>query len=138
MISVITIWISVMVIFLNQCSPYKVSKRSGNAILHNRVRGAPNKRKLFFGIFLPNLFTHPPIPGFLGDLGERKMKFGSKKAIFTVICFFLRDLDLVWKSATPPTHIWEKSPKKNIFFFGGAPLSIAMNHYCNDVQTEHI
>ena len=28
-------------------------------------------------------------------------------------------LDLVLESATPPTHIWEKSFKKNVFFFGG-------------------
>ena len=34
----------------------------------------------------------------------------------------LRGLDLVWESATPPTHIWEKSPppkKKKL----GLPLS---------------
>ena len=28
-----------------------------------------------------------------------------------------RGLDLVWKSATPPIHIWEKSPPKKTFFF---------------------
>ena len=39
------------------------------------------------------------------------MKFGSKRAIFGV----LRGLDLVWELATPPTHIWERSPKKNFF-----------------------
>ena len=47
--------------------------------------------------------THPP-QGFCE-------KFGSKKAIFGVICFSLRDLDLVWESATPPIHIWENFPK---------------------------
>ena len=30
------------------------------------------------------------------------------------------DLDLVWESATPPTHIWERYPKKT-FFFGNFP-----------------
>ena len=34
----------------------------------------------------------------------------------------LRGLDLVWKSATPPTHIWERSPKKKRFFFWQLPL----------------
>ena len=29
----------------------------------------------------------------------------------------LRGLDLVWESATPPTHIWERSPKKNGLFW---------------------
>ena len=34
----------------------------------------------------------------------------------------LRGLDLVWESATPPTHIWEISPKKISFILGGIPL----------------
>ena len=29
----------------------------------------------------------------------------------------MRGLDLVWESATPPTHIWEKYPKKKRFFY---------------------
>ena len=49
------------------------------------------------------------------------MKFGSKKAIFGGV---LRGLDLVWESATPPTHIWERSPKKKRFFFLAAPLTL--------------
>ena len=32
----------------------------------------------FFWRVFRNVFTHPPIPGFLWDLGERKGKFGSK------------------------------------------------------------
>ena len=51
------------------------------------------------------------------------MKFGSKRAIFGVIFFFFRGLDLVWESATPTTHIWERSPKKKRFFFGSFPKS---------------
>ena len=51
------------------------------------------------------------------------MKFGSKKAIFGVIWFFLRGLNLVRESATPPTHIWERYPKKNVVFFGSFPDS---------------
>ena len=27
----------------------------------------------------------------------------------------MRGLDLVWESATPPTHSWERSPKKKFF-----------------------
>ena len=45
------------------------------------------------------------------------MKFGSKKAIFGVIWGVLRGLDLVWESATPPTHLWEESPQKILFLF---------------------
>ena len=48
------------------------------------------------------------------------MKFGSKKAIFGGDLWGgLRGLDLVWKSDTPPTHIWENFPKFNLFFWGG-------------------
>ena len=41
----------------------------------------------YMGIF-PNLWTNPPTPGFLWDLGTRKVKIGSKKAIFVFFCFF--------------------------------------------------
>ena len=36
----------------------------------------------------------------------------------------LRGLDLVWESATPPTHIWEKSLKKSFFL----PSLICFQH----------
>ena len=47
--------------------------------------------------------THPP-QGFceIGGVGW----FGG----------VLGGLDLVWESATPPTHIWERPPKKTFFF----------------------
>ena len=32
----------------------------------------------------------------------------------------LRGLDLVWESATQPTHIWERYPKKNVFFLAAS------------------
>ena len=32
----------------------------------------------------------------------------------------LRGLDLVWESATPPTHIWERYPKKKSFFLAAS------------------
>ena len=46
------------------------------------------------------------------------MRFGRAKG-FRVILGVLRGLDLVWESATPTTHIWEKSPKISRFFVGG-------------------
>ena len=51
--------------------------------------GVQNKR-FFWGRSLPNLFTQPPTPGFLWYLGERKVKFGSKKGDF------LGDLGRFW------------------------------------------
>ena len=49
------------------------------------------------------------------------MKFGSKKAIFGVIW---GGLDLVWETATPLTHIWERFPQKKRCFFWQLPLSL--------------
>ena len=49
------------------------------------LRGAAKKKPVIFGRSLQNLFTHPPTPGFLRYLGERKVKFGSKRATFEVI-----------------------------------------------------
>ena len=42
------------------------------------------------------------------------VKFGSKTRFSGWFGEVLRCLDLVWESATPPTHIWEKSQKKII------------------------
>ena len=78
------------------------------------LREGVKKIAVFFGRPFPNLFTRPPTPGFLWDLGKRKVKFGSKRGQFGG---FLRGLDLVWESATAPTHIWERYPKKTVFFW---------------------
>ena len=48
---------------------------------------------------------------------NRRLKFGSKRAIFGMVWGVLRSLDLVWELATPPNHIWEKFPKLNQFFY---------------------
>ena len=86
-----------------------MSSYNGKRFTFCGIREGVQKKESF-----PNVFTHPPTQGFLRDLGKRKLKFGSKKAIFAVI---LRGLGLVWESATLPTHIWERSPKKNVFFY---------------------
>ena len=85
------------------------SSYNGKRFTFCGIREGVQKKESF-----PNVFTHPPTQGFLRDLGKRKLKFGSKKAIFAVI---LRGLGLVWESATLPTHIWERSPKKNGLFW---------------------
>ena len=86
-----------------------MSSYNGKRFTFCGIREGVQKKESF-----PNVFTHPPTQGFLRDLGKRKLKFGSKKAIFAVI---LRGLGLVWESATLPTHIWERSPKKNGLFW---------------------
>ena len=77
----------------------------------------PNKRegvqkKLSFWEISPksvNPLTHPRV--FVRS-GKTKGEFRVKKGDFRGD---LRGLDLVWESASPPTHIWERSPKKNVF-----------------------
>ena len=48
--------------------------------------------------------------------GKMKGKILVKKDDFRGDFLLLRGLDLVWDSATPPTHIWERSPKKTFLF----------------------
>ena len=91
-----------------------MSSYNGKRFTFCGIREGVQKKEFFLGRSFPNVFTHPPTQGFLRDLGKRKLKFGSKKAIFAVI---LRGLGLVWESATLPTHIWERSPKKNGLFW---------------------
>ena len=66
-------------------------------------------RKFFLGdlsqICLP---THPRV---LVRFGRTKGEIWVKKA-----GWFGEVLDFVWESATPSNHIWEKSPRKKVFF----------------------
>ena len=90
---------------------------AGGAIIHHNhslsLGESPTNKKLFFGRSLPNLFTHPPTPGFLWDLGKRKVKYGSKKGFGPCL------------GISHPTHIWERFPKKNGF------LSKSMFRFAN-------
>ena len=85
------------------------SSYNGKRFTFCGIREGVQKKRIFLGEIFPKC-VYPPTQGFLRDLGKRKVKFGSKKAIFAVI---LRGLGLVWESATLPTHIWEKSTKKS-------------------------
>ena len=57
--------------------------------------------------------------------GRTKGEIQVEKGDFAGDLVFFRGLDLVWESATPPTHIWEKSPKKKrllfVYFLEGPP-----------------
>ena len=59
----------------------------------------------------------PTHPRAFVRFGRTKGEIRVKKGHFRGDLGGLRGLDLVWESATPPTHIWEKSPKQNIFVF---------------------
>ena len=80
----------------------------------------------YMGIF-PNLWTNPPTPGFLWDLGERKVKFGSKRAIFGVIWGGFEGFGPCLGVSHPThPHLGEISQKKP-FFFWQPPLSAMLN-----------
>ena len=68
---------------------------------NHALHQVPNKQKKLFLGDLSQICL--PTPGFLWFSGW----FG----------WVLRGLDLVWESATPPTHIWERYPKKTVFFY---------------------
>ena len=100
----------------------------------NRLREGVKKTTFFFGRSLPSLFTYPPTPGFLWDLGYRKVKFGSKRRFSGWFGGILRCLDLVWKLATPPTYIWERSSKKYRFF---TPSLTSSGHWTKNTPIHH-
>ena len=53
---------------------------------------------------------------FLWDLGKQKVKFGSKKAIFGVIWFFLGVLTFFGNQPPHPPTIRKDLPKKRFFY----------------------
>ena len=75
------------------------------------------KKRFFLGslsqICLP---THPP-QGFCKIWENERWNLDRKRR------GVWRGLDLVWESATPPTHIWERYPQKKTFFLA-APVTI--------------
>ena len=84
------------------------------------VREAAKKEEVFFWISFPNLFTHPPTPGFLRDLGKRKVKFGSKKGIFGAIWFFFLGVWTLFGNQPPHPPTFGKDIKKNVFFLAAS------------------
>ena len=75
--------------------------------------------------FASDLVTAVGIVGIVAATSEKiweneRWNFGRKRRFSGQFGGVLRGLDLVWESATPPTHIWERSPKK--LFFWHLPL----------------
>ena len=50
----------------------------------------------------------------------------------------MRGLDLVWESATPPTHIWERSPKKKGFFWHLPLSSVKIENVQEQAEAEAV
>ena len=85
---------------------------------HHLDKGRYKKNPFFWGGKpFPNLFTHPPTPGFLEDLGKRKVKFGSKKAIFGVIWGGFEGFEPCLGISHPTHPHLGKISQKNVFFY---------------------
>ena len=81
------------------------------------IREGVEKKQRFFGRSLPNVFTHPPTPVFLWDLGKRKVKFGLKKAIFGAIFFFWGFGNLFGNQPPHPPTFGKDHAKKSFFWY---------------------
>ena len=98
---------------------YWVAKYFVDRLHYQSLREAAKKKPFLFGISFPN----PPTPGFLWDLGKRKVKFGSKKAIFGSIWGGFEGFGPCLGISHPNhTHLGKLSQKKR-FYFWGAPLT---------------
>ena len=74
------------------------------------------KKNFFWGKF--SQMWEPIHPRVFVGFGKTKGEIRVKKRDFRGnLGGWLRGLDLVWESATQPTHIWERSPKKIRFFW---------------------
>ena len=85
---------------------------------HNNTKGSCQKKNVFFLGYLSQICfpTHPP-QGFCEIWENKRWNLGRKRRFSGQFGGVLRGLDIVWESVTPPTHIWERYPKKNGFFF---------------------
>ena len=90
----------------------------------------PQKTKPFFSCESFPKFVYPPNhPRVFVRFGKTKGEIQVKKDDFRGD-FFLRSLDLLWESATPPTHIWENFPKNTFYFLGGS-------HHKSQITKKH-
>ena len=80
-------------------------------------KGRPPQKKTFFLGDLSQICF--PTPGFLWDLGERKVKFRLKKAIFRV--FLLGVLTLFGNPPPHPPTFGRNLPKKTFLFWTPSP-----------------
>ena len=97
---------------------YKFATRARQVLsLLKCLREAAKKKRFFLGnlsqICLP---THPP-QGFCKIWENERWNLGRKRRFSGWFGGVLRGLNLVWESATPPTHIWERYPKKTGFLY---------------------
>ena len=118
--------ISAVIIDMNRTSWTQMAMAMATSVTTVRQWQIPGKRSIatkvktgdtYFLSLIEPMCTHPP-QGFC-KIWAMKGEIQVEKGV--VIWFFLRGLDLVRESATSPTHIWKKSPKKNVFYLNAFP-----------------
>ena len=97
-----------------------VHKTGLHSIQGNQLREAA-KKNVFLGYLSQICLPYHPPQVFFVRFGKTKGEIWVEKGDFRGDLFFFRGLDLVWDSATPPTHIWERSPKKKVVFLDSFP-----------------
>ena len=98
-----------------------------NIIIHHyQHQGSCQKKTFFWEIFPKSVY--PPTPGFLWDLGVRKVKFGSKRAIFGVIWGGFEGFGPCLGVSHPThPHLGEISQKKNGFFLAASLTGLSFS-----------
>ena len=75
--------------------------------------------------------VYPPTQGFLRDLGKRKVKFGSKKAIFAVIWGVFEGVGPCLGISHPTHPHLEKISQKKRFFLDAFPnMQVSQAELC--------
>ena len=98
--------------------------------------GKPSQKKtVLFGKVFPNVWTHSSNPpGFLWDFGKRKVKFGSKMAIFGMIWGGFKGFGPCLGISHPNPTTFGKDFSNKTSFFGRLSLALYDKTQC----LEHI
>ena len=101
------------------------ASRNLNEIMsRNFPLGKLPKKTFFFGISFPNVFTHPPTPGFFVRFGKTKGEIWVEKGDFRGnLGGFWGVWTLFGNQPPHPPTFGKEIPKKS-FFFGSFPNSI--------------
>ena len=105
-----------------------MSSYNGKRFTFCGIREGVQKKRIFLGEIFPKC-VYPPTQGFLRDLGKRKVKFGSKKAIFAVIWGGFEGVGPCLGISHPThPHLGKISQKKRSFLDASPNADNSLNH----------
>ena len=111
----------IQALYSHVCPSGRLSQMWQCHIVTSLYRSLKKLRNPFFWEIFPKYVYPPTHPRVFVRFGRTKGEIWVAKRRF--LRWFegvLKGLDLVWESATPPTHIWERSPKKNGIFLASS------------------